>query len=85
MDLYIICYNVTMELLEIAVVGIALSGVVELIKAKFGTKGVTTKALTLGLAVILGGCIFFLSGTPMWQSVLGVLGMASTVYAYLIK
>lgn len=74
-----------MEILEIAIVGTILSGAIQIIKNTYGTSGATTKALTVGLAVAFGAAVYFLSGTELWTSILGVLGTASTVYAFLIK
>lgn len=74
-----------MEILEIAIVGTALSFLIQFIKGLFGTESNTTKWLTLLLSVILGAGIFFFSGTAFWQASIGVLAAASTVYAFLLE
>lgn len=74
-----------MELLDVAIVGIVLSGAVQLIKKYFGTSSIKTKVITVGLSILVGAIIYFFQGTAVWQSALGVLAAASTVYALLIK
>lgn len=71
--------------LGIAIVGAALSFVIEFITNKLGTNSVRSKAVAIGLSVVVGGLYWYLSGTAIWQSVLGVLAAASTVYAILIN
>lgn len=73
------------DFLGIAVVGAGLSLVIDAIKVKLGTTSGATKALTLVLAVIVGALYTFLQSTPYWQSILGVLAAASTVYAFFLK
>jgi len=73
------------DFLSIAVVGSALAMAIQFIKSKFGLDSIKTKALTLGLAVILGGGYYFLSQTPWWQTILGVLASASTFWAFFLK
>jgi hypothetical protein len=74
-----------MGILEIALVGVALSAIIEVVKNKFGTEGYITKAITIGLALLIGGIIYFLQDTAFWETFLGVLATASTVYAFLLK
>ena len=71
--------------LEIGIVGATLSFVIEFIKNKYGTESSTTKGLTLALAIVLGAGIYFLSGTAIWVSIVGVLAAASTIYAFFLK
>lgn len=73
------------DFISIAVVGATLSGVIQIIKTKFGTTTQTTLALTIVLSLIVGGVYVWLQATPYYQAVLGVLAAASTVYAVLIK
>ena len=73
------------DFLSIAVVGSALAMAIQFIKGKYGLDSAKTKALTLGLAVLLGGSYYFLSQTPWWQTILGVLASASTVWAFFLK
>lgn len=77
--------DTTSVLLQISIVGVLLSAIMEAIKAKFGPTSTTTKMVTIGLALALGAGIFFFSGTPIWIAFVGVLGVASTVYAFLLK
>ena len=73
------------DLLQIGVVGAALSGLVQVLKAKLGTDSLKTKLLTVGLAVLVGGAYWLLRDTNLWKTILGVLASASTVYALLLK
>ena len=73
------------NLLSIAIVGALLSGVIQLIKLKFGTNGIGTKLLTLVLAFVVGGVVYFLQDSAYWENVLGLLGTVSVVYAFLLK
>lgn len=74
-----------MELLEIGIVGILASGLIQTIKNTFGTSSNKTKLVTVAVALLGGAVIYFFSGTEYWQSALGVLTTASAVYAFLIK
>lgn len=73
------------DLLQIGIVGAALSGVVQLLKAKLGTDSLKTKLLTVGLAVVTGGTYWLLRDTDLLKTIVGVLVSASTVYALLLK
>lgn len=69
------------DFLGIAIVGAALSLAIEWLTNKFGTSSTGSKAVAIVLSVVVGGAYWFLSGTAVWQSILGVLAAASTVYA----
>lgn len=73
------------DFLSIAVVGSALAMAIQFIKSKYGLDSLKTKAVTLALSVILGGAFYFLSQTPWWQTILGVLAAASTFWAFFLK
>lgn len=73
------------ELLSIGIVGVGLSTLIEYIKNKYGTTSGTTKALTIVLALVVGGLYFWIRSTPFWLPVLGVLTVSSTVYAFFLK
>lgn len=73
--------NIT-DFLAIGIVGVALSLLIEVIQAKFGTGKNTTKILTLALAVAVGSVYYFVRETSYWQTIVGVLTAASTVYAF---
>lgn len=70
---------------SILVVGVFLSFLVQAIKAKFGTTGIKTKLVTLGLAVLVGGLFVFIKMTPFFETIVTVLMTSSTVYALFIK
>jgi len=71
--------------LAIGIIGVIMSLVIEFIKKKFSSKPLVTKGITVALAVVLGTVYYFLSTTVYFASVLGILGVASTVYAFFLK
>mgnify|MGYP000114919738 CR=1 FL=1 len=73
------------EFLAIGVVGGLLSLLIEWVTNKFGTNKTASKAVTLALALVVGGGYVWLRSTPYWETALIVLGAASTVYAFFIK
>lgn len=73
--------NIT-DFLAIGIVGVALSILIELIQAKYGTGKNATKILIIALAIAVGSIYYFLRETSYWQTIVGVLTAASTVYAF---
>lgn len=74
--------NVAVEtFLSIGIVGAALSWGIQWIQDRWGVEGAQTKAISIVGSVVLGGLVWFLQGTAVWASILGVLASASTVYA----
>lgn len=71
--------------LGIAIVGAALSLVIEWVTNKLGTNSAGSKAVAIGLSILVGGAYWYLSSTAIWQSILGVLAAASTVWALFIN
>jgi len=71
--------------LSIAIIGAGLAMVIQFIKNHYGLDTNKTKAMTLALAIVIGAGYYFLSQTIWWQTILGVLASASTVWALLIK
>jgi len=71
--------------LEIGIIGVIASAIMEAIKKYVGTEGLLNKGLTIALALSLGGIYFAFSNTAYWQSVVGILAVASTFYAFLLK
>jgi hypothetical protein len=67
--------------LAIGIVGVFLSLAIQIIKKVFGTSNSKTKVLTIILAVAVGSFYYFLKDTIYWQTIIGVLASASTVYA----
>lgn len=62
-----------------------LSLFIQWIKDKLGTDSLGTKLLTVGLALLVGGLIYFFQDTAYWETAIGVLAAASTVYAFFLK
>lgn len=73
------------DFLSISIVGTLLSAVVQFIKVKFGTVSLATKFITIFGAMAIGAVYYFFSQTIWWQAMLGVLGVASTIYAFFLK
>lgn len=73
------------DFLGISIVGTCLSLVIQYLKEKHNIYGFDTKIITITLAILVGAGYWFLSDTAIWESVLGVLAAASTVYALFIK
>lgn len=73
------------DILNIAIVGGAISIFVEYIKNKTGNNPFYIKLFTIVLSVVLGAVYYFYSGTEIFVSIIGVLSAASTIWALLIK
>ncbi len=71
-------------LLEIAIVGVIASLIMQGIKKWAKTSGWKSKVATVLVSIVLGGAYYFLKGTNVWESMLGVLASASTVYAFFV-
>ena len=71
--------------LSIGIVGAAMSYGIQMLQDKFGVEGSQTKAISIVGSIVLGGAIWFLQGTEVWASILGVLAAASTAYALLFS
>jgi len=67
--------------LSIGIVGAALSFGVQWLQDKYGVDGTETKIIAIVGSVVLGAAVWFLQGTEVWASIIGVLAAASTVYA----
>ncbi len=66
--------------LGIGIVGAALSLVVEYIKAK-SVDQLNLRTLVIVLSLVVGSVYWVVAGTVYYETVLGVLASASTVYA----
>lgn len=73
------------DFIGIAIVGAALSVVIQGIKNRFGTESGETKALTIFLALIVGAAYVAIRSTSYFETVILVLSSASAVYAFLMR
>ncbi len=73
------------QFIQIGIVGVFLTFLIEFIKARFGTDSDKTKALTIILSIVLGAGYYFLSGTSLWLPIIGILASATTFYALFVK
>lgn len=69
------------EFLGIGIVGVAASVLIEVITRYAGSKPLTAKVLSVGVALVLGTAYFFVRQTVWFPTVLGILAISSTVYA----
>lgn len=69
------------QFIAITVVGGFLTAVIDIIKSQWGTSSNQTKLVTLALSVVVGTVYVWLQSTPYFQTVVLILGAASTVYA----
>ena len=69
------------EFLGISIVGAALSLGIEWLQGKYGATSKEARGLAIGGSLVLGTLVWSIAQTPYYQSVLGVLAAASTVYA----
>lgn len=73
------------DFLGIAIVGVALSFVIEMIQAKYKVGSRATKGLTIALSILVGAGYYFIQSTAWYEPMLGILAAASTTYALLFK
>ena len=71
--------------LSIGIVGAALSYGVQWLQDKYGVDGNETRIISIAGSIVFGAAVWFLQGTAVWASILGVLAAASTVYAMYFK
>ncbi len=70
---------------NISIVGIALSVLIEGIKRFYLPESLTTKAITIGLSILFGTGYVLLANTPIFPTIISILGVASAFYAIFIK
>lgn len=73
------------DFLGIAIVGATLSAVFQLAKKYFGDNKYLLKLYVIVASILVGAGYVWLRGTDMWETVLGILAAASTVYALFFK
>lgn len=73
------------DILQIGVLGVALSAAMEFIKAKLGTTSLASKLTVVALSVVIGAVYYFFRDTNIFATILAILGISSTVYALLLK
>jgi len=70
---------------SLGIVGVIVSIMAQWIKAKFGSKPTEAKLIVVVLSLI-GGTVYYLySGTAIFLAFVEVLGIASTIWALIIK
>lgn len=69
------------QLLNIGIVGTALSMGIQWLQNKYGVEGTTTRIISVVGSVVLGAFVWVFQDTAIWASIIGVLASASTMYA----
>lgn len=69
----------------LAIVGAIVSFVLQYIKNKWGANGNATKLAAIVASLIIGCFYWFVRDTAVWVNFVGILTVASTVFALLIK
>lgn len=78
--------NQIIQFLSIPIVGVILSIALYFAKAKYGSlKSTKTKAVLVLLSIILGAGFYFLWKTPYAETVMMILGAASTFYGFFLN
>jgi hypothetical protein len=77
--------DITTFFTTFAIVGIALSAVLEVISRKFGVGSTKMKLISIGLALVLAGAYYFASNASWFPTFLTILGSASTFYAFVFN
>jgi len=73
------------DFLNIAIVGVMLSIIVNYTKTWTKKQGYDTRVVVVFLSIVLGAFYYTASDTVIWEAMLGILGAASTVYAFFLK
>lgn len=67
------------------IVGVAISALIQIIRQKAGVGSNVAKLLTVALCLIVGAIVYWLAHSAYLQTVLYILGAASTAYGLFIK
>lgn len=73
------------DFLGIAIVGIIAALIIEGINKLVKPESTLAKGITVVASIVIGGLYFLFKDTIWWQTMLGVLASASTVYAFFLK
>lgn len=74
------------DFLGISIIGVGASLLVQFIKNQFGTQSTTTKLILVFIALVTGAGYYVLQlNQDFYQIVIQILGIASIVYAFIIK
>lgn len=73
------------DFVGIGIVGFGLSLFIEWVKEKFSATPRMVRVLTVALAIAIGTAYWFLRDTVLWQNIVGILGVATVVWAFLWK
>lgn len=70
----------------IIILGVGASILVQFIKNTFGTESNKTKAVLVGLSILLGSLYYVIQlNENLLQIIITILGIASAVYSFFIK
>ena len=74
-----------MELIEIGIIGIVASLLMEAIKKSFGTDSLTSKTTIVCISIVFGTLYVLLRSTVWWETILATLAIATTFYNFILK
>ncbi len=73
------------DLAQYAIVAAAVSAGVQLLKNYYLTSPGKTRAMVILASLIFGTAFYFIKDTAIWVPFVAILGIANTLYLYLIK
>jgi hypothetical protein len=74
-----------MNIFEIAIVGVVASLLMETIQKAFGTGTLASKSIMVGISLVFGTVYVMARDSGWWEAFITILGVASTVYAFILK
>jgi hypothetical protein len=72
------------DLVAIPIIGALLSLFFQLVKDKFGSNSFGNKMAIIALSILIGAIYYLFRETPIFITIVGILGTASTVYALFV-
>lgn len=70
---------------SLAILGTLTTLLVQWLKNKFGTSELGTLTIVALLSLVLGGVVYFISGTSFMETFWGILVIAGAIYTYIIE
>ena len=74
-----------MEILTLGIVGAFVTALVQVLKNKLTLEKDETLLLVAGLSVVAGLGYYFIERADLLQPMITILGIATTIYAFLVK
>lgn len=74
-----------MDVASFIVIGAIVSLIVQFLKTRYGTQSNMTLAMVVVISIVVGASYTLLKDTPVWQTIISILGFAGAVYTYILK